>query len=60
MRAQVAAGAVPAAEVEFVVFVLCGESRVSMGELRVNRVRSLEHLAAVASLVSPSQLLSRG
>lgn len=31
MRAQLAAGAVPAAEVEFVILALCGESRVSMG-----------------------------
>lgn len=36
MRAQLAAGAVPAADVEFVVFVLCSEGRVSMVELRVN------------------------
>ena len=36
MRAQLAAGAVPAAEVEFVILALCGERRVSMGELGVN------------------------
>jgi hypothetical protein len=36
MRAQLAAGAVPAAEVEFVIFVVCGERRVSMVELDVD------------------------